>query len=68
MSEFNNTTVLAVSVSHEIKACLYKLAVVYTCLRPAAILQFPSGSEREQGGGVDRRPGQFNWKILGRAV
>lgn len=24
------------------------------------MLQFPSGSEREQGGGVDTRPGQFN--------
>uniref|UniRef100_A0A803V7K8 HUWE1 associated protein modifying stress responses n=1 Tax=Ficedula albicollis TaxID=59894 RepID=A0A803V7K8_FICAL len=32
-------------------------AVVYTCLRPAAMLQFPSGSEREQSGGVDTRPG-----------
>lgn len=59
---------LAASVSHEIKACIYKLAVVCTCLRPAAILQFPSGSEREQGGGVATRPAQFNWKVLGRAV
>lgn len=59
---------LAVSVSHEIKACIYKLAVVYTFLRSAAMLQFPSGSEREQGGGVDTRPAQFNWKVLGRAV
>ncbi|XP_053847813.1 HUWE1-associated protein modifying stress responses isoform X2 [Vidua macroura] len=32
-------------------------AVVYTCLRPAAILQFPSGSEREHGDGIDTRPG-----------
>ncbi|XP_053813357.1 HUWE1-associated protein modifying stress responses isoform X2 [Vidua chalybeata] len=32
-------------------------AVVYTCLRPAAVLQFPSGSEREHGDGIDTRPG-----------
>lgn len=30
---------LAASVSHEIKACIYKLAVVYTCLRPAVSLR-----------------------------
>lgn len=40
ISEFNNTDVLAVSVSHEIKACIYKLAMVYTCLRPAATFSF----------------------------
>lgn len=57
---------LAISVSHEIKACIYKLAVVYTCLRHAAVLHFPSGSEREQSGAVDTGAGQFN--SLGRAV
>lgn len=51
---------LAVSVSYEIKACICELVVVCTCVRAAAMLQFPSGSEREQGGGVDTRPGQFN--------